>query len=332
MTKIIAMVTFKNEAALLGHMASSLHGLVDELVAYDDGSIDESRDVLMSTRVPVWLMPPVPTPPWQDGGQWQIRRAMLKEARRRGGTHFVFLDADEAISISFQEQGRSYIERMLPGETLVLPWWCPWRSIDRVPGSRSPWSGRKKDFVIADAPGMDFRGDDLMHFTRTPQLSRRFSPVQAPSPDWGVVHFQFVWWQHALEKQAWKMMAEMRRGDRSAGLINWRYRNSVSRRERGVLRLSASQMPASLPQEAPVNTILLDEIFHWLNEDGIERYEKLNIWQAPSLLDYYIGKVGVAPPRPAIGLSWSEVKKVTWRRLARKWSEVAKNLGLSSAT
>ena len=130
--KVIALVPFKNEAHILPTYFSSLVGIVDIVIGFDDGSIDDSRKIFNSLGGQIIDRHDVPD--WGNGGQRFVRELLLKSGRIAGGTHFICLDADEALSSNFNNSAKSKIEKMNPGEKIALKWITLWKDLDHYCG------------------------------------------------------------------------------------------------------------------------------------------------------------------------------------------------------
>src|SRR3712207_7052425 len=115
--KLIALVPMKNEAWILPAYLSSVAPVVDDIVAVDDGSTDESARLVREAGGHVV--------PAREGGDWEthwgwVREDMLRVGRERGGTHFLCLDADEALTAPAREHLRGAAEALEPGGKLLL--------------------------------------------------------------------------------------------------------------------------------------------------------------------------------------------------------------------
>ena len=49
----------------------------------------------------------------------KLRNKLLRLGRVHEGTHFIWLDADEAISKTFSENGKDLLQKMIPGEKFL---------------------------------------------------------------------------------------------------------------------------------------------------------------------------------------------------------------------
>jgi glycosyltransferase involved in cell wall biosynthesis len=297
--KIIALMPVKNEAHVLPTCLSSLVPIVDEIVALDDGSDDGSRDLIRAAGGFVEARAPrdqLSRPISSDH-----RRRLLELGRERGGTHFVWLDADEAFTAPFIRDGRSHIEALRPGEKLLLQWIALWRSLDVYRDDRSMWSNSFKDFIVADDGESDFAVQQ-MHEGRTPGRNAPSVLRKLSAADGAVFHFQFVAWDRFQMKQAWYRCWELVAGLDVPASINRRYRGTLD--EDG---LRTSSVPGEW-YEGLVRPVRLEDvglgwyrnaILDWFDECGVERFEPLEIWHIADLRREFVARSGRAP-RPQL--------------------------------
>src|SRR5581483_4720121 len=72
-----------------------------------------------------------------DYASW--RQRLLGEARKRGATHTIWLDADEAFTTPFLSSFHARLRSMRPGQKLILDWLCLWKDPRRVRADGSVW-------------------------------------------------------------------------------------------------------------------------------------------------------------------------------------------------
>src|SRR6266404_3013752 len=153
--KVLGLMLVKNDNWVLRTTLPSLLKCVDGIIALDGRSDDGSRELLTSVGATILEEPegPVNFSGWRD--------ALLQESRRQGGTHLVWLDADEAFTSQFLPHFRNHLEGMRPGQKLVLDWLCLWKSPYHVRSDQSIWSVLPKDFVFCDDGISTFDGTRL---------------------------------------------------------------------------------------------------------------------------------------------------------------------------
>jgi glycosyltransferase involved in cell wall biosynthesis len=113
--KIITLVPVKNEAWILRFSLKNFCSFSDEVIILDDGSEDESKEIMYEYKN-VKIVPFKKKEAFVD---MSLRRnILLEEGRKSGGTHFIFLDADEIFSENFTLNIRTHLQLMKKGEVL----------------------------------------------------------------------------------------------------------------------------------------------------------------------------------------------------------------------
>ncbi len=220
--RIIALLPVRNEDWILPAFLSSVAGVVDRIVAADDGSTDGTRRQLEQAGA-------VLIDPGAHKGlemEQTLKPKLLNAGREAGGTHFLFLDADEALSGPAQRNLRAACARLSPGDKLAMEWITLWKSPRRFRNDGSVWARNFKDFVFADDGTAEFpRGLDH-RMPRTPGITNDPNKwIRMPSEQAAVLHFQFAAWERAQIKQAWYRCSELIRDPRNAHGINLMFRH-----------------------------------------------------------------------------------------------------------
>ncbi|NIT99794.1 MAG: glycosyltransferase, partial [Nitrosopumilaceae archaeon] len=144
--KSIALLPFKNECHQLPQFVTNLTGIVDKIIAVDDGSSDGSATYLNTqSRIPC----DIHAPKKERGEDWsvdKIRQQLLDLGREDGGTHFICLDADECFTAPFVSKFNKVLNRMEPGQKIQMQWLAMWKSVDHYREDNSVWSNNFKDF------------------------------------------------------------------------------------------------------------------------------------------------------------------------------------------
>lgn len=290
--KIIALMPVKNEAWILRTCLSSISMVADEIVALDDGSIDETPSILNAFKCNVIRL---------DQNEHYVdmslrRRKLLAEGRKRGGTHFIWLDADEAFSGNFIMNARAKIGSLTPGQKLLMRWATLWKSPSQYLNDNSVFGkSLYKDFVVCDAPGLDFDKKFLSE-SRTPGKNDNF--VKVDESEGVVLHFQFAAWDRTQMKQAWYRCSELVEGSRSAKRINNTYAITLDSE-----KYVASPVPLDWLNGPDVPTGIEksgsswhhDAIFAFFDKYGIEFFEPLQIWHVEELRAEFLKRVGREP-------------------------------------
>ena len=314
--KLIALLPVRNEAWILPAYLSSVAPVVDEIVAVDDSSTDNTRE-LIEAHGGVVL-------PAREGGDWEthwgwIREDMLAEGRRRGGTHFLCLDGDEALTAPTKATLRNRAENLEPGEKISMQWLALWKDPNRFRADDSVWSDSFKEFLFADREGYSFEGQWPHRIGRTPGPADRSLWKEMPVEEGAVLHYQFVPWRRFQAKQAWYRCAELIRDPGSALEINEIYAHSVETETAGTADLPQEwlegvEVPHGLAELPP--DWHLEEAFGWFDEYGLDFFEPLEIWHVPELRERFVEETG-REPKPAKPSLLKRAKRAAAARIGR---------------
>ncbi len=288
--KIIALLPVKNEAWILPVYLSSVKKIADEIIVLDDNSTDGSRQILVDNNIKIIDNPYINE---KYVNMSKRRNLLLSEGRKAGGTHFIWLDADETFSANFILQAKGIINKLKPGEKLWLRWIHLWKSIDKYIDGTPPFGNIYKDFIVCDDGKISYP-DQFLSEQRTPGTNENINKL---SEKLGVVlHFQFVNWHQVQLKQAWYRCNELIKGERNAKRINNTYSITLDNPQ-----AKLSPVPEEwvkdifLPKETPKSNWHLEKILAWFTEYGIEFFEPLQIWHIPELHDEFIKQIGKEP-------------------------------------
>jgi hypothetical protein len=308
--KLIALLAVRNEEWILPAYLSSVRGVVDEVVAVDDASRDGSRRLIEKAGGIVVSA--------REGGDWEahygrIRDDLLRLGREHGGTHFLCLDADEALTAPARRNLRPTLERLPAGEKVAMNWLALWKSPTRYRADASVWSNNVKEFAFADREGYAYEGQWPHRAGRTPGPKDRVLWHTLSLEEGAVLHFQFTPWDMFQYKQAWYRCAELIRTPRRAPEINEMYADSLDDPGAGTAELPVEwldgiEIPSGLATLQPAWH--RDEMLGWFDERGIEFFEPLQIWHIPELAELFRERVG-REPRPVLRVPLS-------RRIGRR--------------
>ena len=306
--KVIALLPFKNEEWCLPSYLHNTTKIVDEIIAIDDGSIDNSVKILEDAGAKVYSSEKLIkfNSGWSEGS---IRAELLKLGREAGGTHFVCLDADETFTNPLVENFQELIPQLQPGEKMSLQWLALWKSYTSYRHNATVWSNNWKDFVVCDEPSLSYNHNQHMHLGRTP-----VSASDVNNQSWrrlenehgAVMHFQFSAYNNFQLKQCWLRCSELIQEPYNSQGINIKY--SITLLEQNV---GLEEMPKSwydkivLPKvenfdpewkdSSFVRADLLPGIYKYFEDYGVEFFENLNIWHVPQLRNYFMKQTGRMP-------------------------------------
>ena len=306
--KVIALLPFRNEEWCLPSYLHNTTKIVDEIIAIDDGSIDNSAKILQDAGAKVYSSEKLIkfNSGWSEGS---IRAELLKLGREAGGTHFVCLDADETFTNPLVENFQELIPQLQPGEKMSLQWLALWKSYSSYRHDATVWSNNWKDFVVCDDPSLSYNHNQHMHVGRTP-----VSVSDVNNESWrrlenehgAVMHFQFSAYNNFQLKQCWLRCSELIQEPHNFQGINIKY--SITLLEQNV---GLEEMPKSwydgivLPKienfdpewkdSSFVRADLLPGIYKYFEDYGVEFFENLNIWHVPQLRNYFNKQTGRMP-------------------------------------
>ena len=246
--KVVALLPFKNEEWCLPSYLHNTLKVVDEIIAIDDGSTDNSLKILEDAGAKVYSSEKLRNfnSGWSEGS---IRAELLRLGREAGGTHFVCLDADESFTNPFVPIVKEALSKIQPGHKIAMQWLALWKSYTHYRHDSTVWSNNWKEFIVADHPSLSYDSDMHMHLGRTP-----VSPDESGDSHWlrlppqygAVMHFQFAAYNNFQLKQSWFRCSELIQNPGTEAAINTKYSitcllyTSPSPRD-----LSTSRMPSS---------------------------------------------------------------------------------------
>jgi hypothetical protein len=227
------------------------------------------------------------------------RQELLDWGRERGGTHFVWLDADEAFTSNFLPNFKKEILKLKPGQKLVMKWLCLWKSAYVERTDPCIWSNLYKDFIFCD-DNVSMFGTTKLHEGRTPGENNATTWVTLPEERGAVLHFQFVAFNRFQIKQVFQRCREYELGHGSARRINYRYLETLD-----TDNVTVSKIPNEwLTNISNLGTIedsdiswYNTEIINYFNKKGITFFEPLQIWHIKKYRDMFIQQIG-REPRP----------------------------------
>jgi glycosyltransferase involved in cell wall biosynthesis len=295
--KIIALVPIKNESTYLPAYLSSIKGVADIVIALDDFSTDNSIEILKDAGAIVLPSPFSPDEPVNMGGK---RNYLLQIGRKMGGTHFIWLDADEIFSANFKSHSRKIISLLDCGQKLSMRWVHLWKNYNQyLDDKKSAYGHLWKDFIVHDDPSYFF-DDKFLSEGRTQGPSN--NTMRLPETDGVVLHYQFANWGKVQIKQAWYRCVELIKNDRSARRINITYAPTLD---------GINYKTKPLKEEWEISTSITDEaldikqtwhyaeITIFFDKYGIEFFEPLQIWHISELKTEFIKRIG-REPKPRV--------------------------------
>lgn len=288
--KIVALLPVKNESWALPSYLSCVTQIADEIIALDDNSTDNSREILEKAGVKVVSFN---SKDEKVVNMSTRRQKLLDLGRSSGGTHFIWLDADEIFSSNFILNTRLEIQKLKPGQKISLRWVQAWKSTEKyLDDTRSPLGHIWKDFVFCDDRISNFSNAFLSE-SRTPESKALVNKIE--EIDGVVIHWAYADWKAVQYKQAWYRCTEQIKGLRSAFRINVTY--SVTLDEDSLLAKSLPQLWTN-DIIVPESTKIPDHlrlIKGYFKVYGVQFFEKLDIWHIAELEQIFIEELGRKP-------------------------------------
>lgn len=289
--KIIGLIPVRNEEWILSVTIPQLGKYVDQIICLDAGSVDGTIKILRSYGAEII-----------DGRAFQndygmCRQMLLDKGRENNGTHFVWLDADEAFTSNLRKIFVERLGSMKPGQKLALQWLCLWKDPKKYRDDGSVWTNLYKDFVFCDDGIASFNGAAQLHEGRTPG-SNENTWISIPKDEGAVLHFQFVAFERFQMKQAFQRCRELFLGKADPMSLNEKY--SITLDDSGA-------KCKDIPREWLEGIGGLEglryagvdwyypEILNLFEKMGILYFEPLQIWHVPQLYDEFIKRVGREP-------------------------------------
>ena len=293
--KVIALLPFKNEEWCLPAYLHNTKVIVDEIIAIDDGSTDNSVKILEDAGAKVYSSEKLRNfnSGWSEGS---IRAELLKLGREAGGTHFVCLDADESFSNNFAVLAKQILPQVKPGKKIAMQWLALWKSYTHYREDSTVWSDNWKDFIFADDPSLSYNSEQHMHLGRTP-----VSPNESGDSNWlridqnigTVLHFQFSAYNNFQLKQSWFRCSELIQSPGTEAEINAKYSitlldDNVGLKEMPEVWYEGIPMPTvgydpEWGEESFARKDLLPGIMKYFDDYGVEYFKGLDIWHIPQL-------------------------------------------------
>jgi glycosyltransferase involved in cell wall biosynthesis len=302
--KIVALVAFKNEEVFLKNNLPQLSQLCDMLIGHDDNSTDNSKEIF--TQHGGIIIPRSRSLDWANGGQFQVRQSLLRVGREEGGTHFICLDADELFTADVTKNLRTQIAGLSPGYALCFKWINCWADPDSEEFAYDPQSVIYKDFIFADAAGLEIPFG-MIHFSRTP--TNVSSHVRSVS-DGGVLHLQNFNFANFIAKQLWYQLNEVVFNNYPYYYVEHKYLY-FTRKPDGLISVKPHWIEdfPQLDSEPRLSTNWRIEIVKVLAEVEDPNIQFLALWDYPFLSEIYEEFYGVKPrPKTLLRISFDQIR------------------------
>jgi glycosyltransferase involved in cell wall biosynthesis len=288
--KIITLLPVKNESWVLPFSLKNFELFSDEIVLLDDASKDSTVEIAKRfSKVSI-----VQFQENNDIVDMSKRRSvLLEEGRERGGTHFVFLDADEIFSQSFIDSINKNLSRMNPGDTMLLPWINT--SVREQQFFYSPKEEKNyKDFIFCDDKLSTFTHKRLSE-ARTP--GQKKSKMYVPFKDGFVIHLQYALEKRYHLKQAWYRMQELLEGKRVPKRINATYdfTKTAPLKNNTLLHETYCKDNTHLLNTTSDGELYFNDIEKLFDKHQVTTFEALDVWHVEELREEFERRAGRIP-------------------------------------
>lgn len=207
---LVACTPAKNEDWCLPFTARVTLQWVDTLVVLDDGSTDETPQVLSDLQTEFGRDRVKVLPQTSRDGRWNDmynRQALLEEARRLKATYIAIVDADELLTHNLFPLVRNWVEQTPDHQHLQVPLLNLWESMHayRTDGSFRQW------LTLAFRDRLNYHwaaregGYQFHHRQPMPLGPEGWRPTK----EGGAFHLQFVRRNALRAKQAYYKMVEV---------------------------------------------------------------------------------------------------------------------------
>ena len=248
---VYANVPFKNEAVLLKHLVPIWNTYpIDEWVFFDDGSTDESVEIVNSLEAKVTFVSDNNC--FAVDGNWHetnVRQKMLQYSKDSGANFIIAIDADEFLSTNMVSQMDDVL-KCAEKYQLELYWYNFVEDIHHV-RQDSQYVNNFKNFIMHVPSTYEFQGNLVKHTPRT-------APSKLPnmmSKDFGLMHLQSLNVEFYALKQLWYKHWEYHVENRPIHLINARYDPVVNN-----LNFNPVEIPKGLVDDIDIRKDIFDEL------------------------------------------------------------------------
>jgi glycosyltransferase involved in cell wall biosynthesis len=223
--KIHANVPFKNEALLLKHLVPVWNTYpVDEWVFFDDGSTDDSVEIVNSLDAKVTFVSDSNC--FAIDGNWHetnVRQKMFQYSKDSGAEFIIAIDADEFLSSNMIK----HLEEILKyarSYQLDLYWYNFVEDIYHV-RQDDQYLNNYKNFIMHVPSTYGFQGNLIKH---TPRAAPSSMTQALKTKEFGLMHLQSMNVEFYALKQLWYKHWEYHVEKRPVQFINARYDPVVS--------------------------------------------------------------------------------------------------------
>lgn len=285
MSKVIALLPFKNEERFLPTYLSTITKITDQIIAVDDNSTDNSFEIMKNAGAILysWNKDKMKYG-WAELG---IRNTLLELGRENKGEYFVILDADETFTYPFIDIHKKVLNQLRPGQKIMMQWLAMWKSVNHYREDNSIWSNNYKDFIFRDDKKSKYP-EVWMHTPRTPGRYSNKNEDLVLNPKYGaVMHFQFSDWINFQLKQCWFKMSELIKEPNNVYNINQKYKITLDDNDNVIVNelpeIWGKNILFPNIKQRDIVVWRLNDIENWFKLYGVSFFSKLDIWHVPEI-------------------------------------------------
>lgn len=277
--KIYGLVCGRNEARYIEYCMKALSLYTDGIVYLDDASEDNTIEIIEKISKECKIIKIIKKQVWSRN-ETQDRNTILAAGRQLGGTHFIFLDADEMFTAPCMKNDylRKEILQLLPCEVITLPL-LPLRYSPKI---RLKAPGWYLPCIFCD-DGRSWYQGGVLHTPRNPFVSSNtISKTIKLELPFAVLHFAWVNTRDVYLKHAWYRCIERIINKKSIEEVNKLY--DVTGTDN--IRNDIEKIPdewyydfIDLSVYAQKDTTRQNQILKWINEYGSDYFKGLILWQ-----------------------------------------------------
>jgi len=266
----------RNEGAKIQFALRALAQHTDAIVYLDDFSSDDTLAQVERCQVECQVERILTKERWLRD-EPADRNRLLQAGREIGGSHFIVIDADEALTSNFLVNGllKKQILTLAPGDQLALRWIHLWRSVDTFRTDGDKGDSRFKYCIFCDDRRAVY-SSDFIHTSRIPRVKGSKRRLEGA---YGLMHFQFVDWDNLVLKQKWyRWLERIYQPEKATEDILTRYGKSED--ESGLVTQPC-------PPDWFVTYPFFDPtVFH---QPDNWRIQQMNEWKAEKGVEYFSG-------------------------------------------
>eukprot|EP01103_Thecamoeba_quadrilineata_P013542 TRINITY_DN378_c0_g1_i1.p1 TRINITY_DN378_c0_g1~~TRINITY_DN378_c0_g1_i1.p1 ORF type:complete len:500 (-),score=98.31 TRINITY_DN378_c0_g1_i1:38-1537(-) len=265
--KIIGLTGIRNGAVQLPYFLKSISKYTDAIIILDDNSDDGTGEIVRSLARSFNIEILINKTVWHRDENLDHNILLRAGRELAGGTHFIFLDYDESLSASCQDQDflRQKIISLRPGQRLYLEWVLFWNSTENW---RPGFLDRRVLTIFADDKKSLNEGHHntslQMHLPRIPVTGR---VIDASTSNCKLLEFRFINLDNCALKEIWYFCIGRVRGNVGGSFPGYS----------GVLYSTASYPIEKVPSD-------------WLDQDLIEFAKSMDVveaWRAIQVIKWF---------------------------------------------